>query len=149
MEDRTPAPDPAWSLRAARPGDAPLILDSWLRSLHAAPHDLPDDLFNPVYRTLILRVLAASEIRVATPPDDLDLILGYSVSWSGSETQPKVLHWVYVKETYRRAGLAAALTTHLGPRPAHTFRTKATRTFYSRRLGPYRPNLLLRLRPSK
>ncbi len=119
-------------------------MDTWLRTLYAQPHDLPDDLFNPTYRAVITRLLATSETRVACLDEDPRLILGYSVTWR----DPEAIHWIYVKEPYRRAQVAAALRAHLqAPRPLHTFRTRATRTFYSRHLGPYAPNLLRRLRP--
>ena len=123
-------------------------MDSWLRSLHDQPHDLPDDLFNPAYRQLIRRILATSQTRVAYDPalpEDRQL-LGYSVTWPQTPDQPEVLHWLYTKDPHRRQGIGLLLISHLAPKPLHTFRTRATRTYFSPHLGPCRPALLLRLR---
>jgi GNAT superfamily N-acetyltransferase len=57
---------------------------------------------------LIKKLIAESAVIVATPSDDFELIVGYAVF------EPEVLHWLYVKSSFRRMGVASELMKHSG-----------------------------------
>ena len=85
-------------------GDQILILDSWLKSMRKSPDGyLPDDLFFPTHRLMIMKMLDTCTVEVITPPDSPNFILGYIVYDKG------VVHWVYVKKDYRNSGIAKSL----------------------------------------
>lgn len=89
-------------------GDINLIFATWLRGLYYG-----NDLFNSMkkdnfmkrYHDVIQLVLNKTGliIKIAALKEDPDCVLGYSVS------QESVLHWVYVKQAWRRLGIAKAL----------------------------------------
>ncbi len=57
--------------------------------------------FSEVIKSIITKPTVT--IMVAALKQDPDVILGYSV------TEPDILHWVYVKPTWRKFGIAKAL----------------------------------------
>ena len=103
--------------RSLMPDDEAFIMSTWLKGLYYGNswfRQIPQDTFFDAYRDVITRLAASSEIKVACLADDPDVILGYSVS-SGP-----ILHWVFVKQAWRKLGLAKDLvnprtyvTTHM------------------------------------
>ena len=125
-------------LRPATPADTSFILNSWLRSYwEASPfvRGVPKETFFHEHHALATQLLQTSRTLVAYPaagPEDL------IVGWACGETTREhtlLLHYVYVKEAFRRWGGAQTLVhgltfdfnsqtvvaTHLTPRTEHGF----------------------------
>ncbi len=89
--------------------DRSFILATWLRGLYYGNplfKEIEKDVFMENYHRIISDVLdrATTTVRVAVLKDDLNVILGYAVF--SSET---TLHWVFVKEAWRKIGIASKL----------------------------------------
>lgn len=97
------------SIRDMVSGDVPLIYDSWIHScLPSQRRDWGNNAFK-LRRRIDALIRRGSEVKVAIFPEDGDVILG----WACAEP-PSVLHYVYVKEVYRRQGVAATLLAACG-----------------------------------
>lgn len=106
-------------IRQGREDDRAFIMATWLRGLYYGNpwfKEIEKDNFMKNYHQIITKVLTKPDIsiNIASLKDDEDVILGYSI------TEPKILHWIFVKETFRRIGIGKALipqdtdvTTHL------------------------------------
>lgn len=96
--------------RAVLPSDMPFIYSTWLRGLYyASPFwaEVDKDLFFSTYSRVVETLVARSTVVVACLPDDDDVILGYAVA------EGPVLHWVQIKEPWRKQGLAKHLVSGL------------------------------------
>ena len=103
-----------------RPGvaaDLDFILSSWLRSCrnrHYFDAWDNDAYYNDAsgFQAWVKAVLRRPETvqTIACPDDDEGQILGYAV------TGPNVLHYVYVKQPFRKGGIAKGLVGHALPR---------------------------------
>lgn len=94
--------------REYMPSDKAFILATWLRALRFGNswYNLIDaKVYYAVYHAVLENLLAKSTttIRVACLKDDPEVILGFSVYES-----PR-LHWVYIKQAWRKLGIARAL----------------------------------------
>lgn len=101
---------PEFTLRACRTSDESFIRNSWLKSLRNLPHfvDVPNAVFYDGMNKRIDELLKNSYVLVAADPEDDGIIWGYVVVSStplGRETVP-VLHYLYVKQTFRGFGIA-------------------------------------------
>jgi len=108
-------------IRAATQEDRPLIYATWLRSYkHGAafPRHIPDETFFEAHHNVVEALLDRSTVLVAHPPDDPEVILGWSVVETllpeADEPSPIVVHYVYVKPAFRRAGVARRLLAQVG-----------------------------------
>lgn len=107
------------SIRASRADDFNFIMATWLRgAYYGNPWFawIDKDIFMHRYHVVLEKLLDKPEVGVAVAclQDDPDTILGYSV------VESNILHWVYVKESWRKMGIAKSLvpktidtTTHL------------------------------------
>jgi hypothetical protein len=96
-----------------RVSDENFIFHSWGNSYRdaalAAWGDMPKATYYKRVRTRIEALLSrGAELKLAVDPDDPNLILG----WACAEAP--VLHYVYIKEAYRRQGLALQLMGAVG-----------------------------------
>ena len=122
-----------FTVRPAQESDRGFIFSTWMNALYygnrwrkdsekvpGAPIDLygemDEKLFFQCYRQVIDKILSkkTTSAVIACLSDDADSILGYAI------TEPEVLHFVFVKEAWRRIGIAKAivpsdtkLVTHL------------------------------------
>lgn len=102
--------------------DLGFIFSTWMNALyygnrwkkdmapvHGAPIDLygemDEKLFYQCYRKVIENILKKpnTQIRIVCLSDDYDSILGYSIF------EPETLHFVFVKEAWRKIGIAKEL----------------------------------------
>jgi GNAT superfamily N-acetyltransferase len=95
-------------LRPMRSSDEGFVFKGWHRSyldsdLARAPST---DAYYDAQRAVIATCLARGTVDVACWPEDEDHLLGF-VAHAGA-----VVHYVYVKETFRRRGLGRALVEH-------------------------------------
>ena len=105
--------------RPAIQGDLPFILATWLRSLfygHRFYGSIKKDVFFRQYERLLKRVIPLCTVEVACLSDDENVILGYVV-YRGS-----TLHWVYVKQSWRRMGIASRLLPEVITKITHKTR---------------------------
>lgn len=106
-----------FEIRAATQNDRPAIFATWLRAYrHGAqfPRHIPADVYFDEHHDVIEQAIEQSVVRVATPPDDPEVILGWAAFETlqpepDDPTSPVVVHFVYVKPAFRRAGVARAL----------------------------------------
>lgn len=97
-----------FKIRKASESDIPFIFSTWLKGLYYGNEtfrEIDKGIYFSKYHDVISALLRKSEIKVAYSDDgiDEDVILGYSVS------QGARLHWVHVKEEWRKTGIAGGL----------------------------------------
>lgn len=93
-------------IRAMEPLDTPFVFSSWLRSYRAnSDMRVSQSLYYAGHHEVIEGLLKAPgvEVVVASPEGDPNTILGWCCRGQG------VVHYVYVKEAFRRMGLAKML----------------------------------------
>lgn len=96
-----------YEFREAKPADHNFIHRSWYKSLQKVhPYKLIDkQIYHRVYSAAIFAILRNSQVAtiVANFKEDPNLIFGYSV------IQGPHLHYVYVKPSWRKQGIAKEL----------------------------------------
>jgi len=95
------------AIRDFHPNDTNFIYDTWLNSLRYGNQvfGLIDTVrYYEVYRAIITHILKDAQVKVACLKEDDQIILGYSVTDKDSK-----VHWVYVKELWRKLGIAKDL----------------------------------------
>lgn len=118
-----------FDIRLARPSDFAFVKNAWLESFKARA-------IAKIEREI--DKLARGHVQIACDRVDDDTLLGFVAADEG------VLHYAYVKESVRNAGIARALVESL-PIEAYSFRTDIG----ERRLQPkergweYRPRIVL------
>lgn len=100
--------------------DLPFIYSTWIHAIyngnrwdknmliHKGPpfdfySEMDEPIFHENYRKVIERLMRRSSVKVACLKEDNDVILGWSCS------EPEVLHFVFVKDAWRRMGIAKDL----------------------------------------
>jgi GNAT superfamily N-acetyltransferase len=110
------SPEPLVLFRLGKSADQDFILSSWLRSCRNRHYF--DAWENPAYfndatgyQAIIKAILGRPEtvVTIACTDDDEDQILGYAV------TAPRTVHYVYVKQPFRKRGFAKALVWRTVP----------------------------------
>lgn len=94
------------TIRQAGYGDESFIYSTWLRGLYYGNdwfRKIDKKSFFEKYRQVVAHLLSKSNITVACLSEDPEVIVGYCVH-SGT-----VLHWVYVKRSWRNMGVGQAL----------------------------------------
>lgn len=102
-------------LRPYQPTDENFILNSWLKIYYMSRSSgpIPQDMFAPTYRPIIRRLLTGRpevDTTVAVTTEDDDQILGYIVH--EQSMRGAVIFWCYVKQSFRRMGVATKLLNH-------------------------------------
>lgn len=100
-----------YNVRNFKLEDRNFILATFLRGVYYGNSWfslIPKDIFMNNYKMVAEAILNNNRvvIKVACLQEDPDVILGYSILYSDSP----VIHWVYVKEKWRKKGIARALT---------------------------------------
>lgn len=106
-------------LRHGVEADRAFIMATWLRGLYYGNswfREIDKNSFMKHYHEIVSDILKTQTtfVQVAVLKEDKDVILGYSVL-SFAYKNP-VLHWVFVKDGWRRLGIA----TQLVPKEADT-----------------------------
>lgn len=103
-----------FTVRAMLPAEASFVEDSWVRSFaKSAPNmlalvgELREDAYRAAQRVVAQRLIRRGAVLVAHLPSVPDEACGYLVlELHGSML---VLHWLYVKQPYRKLGAARLL----------------------------------------
>ena len=110
--------DEAVLIRPMRSEDEAFIFATWLQATRRSTYEarrIRDAVFFPRRHDLYERILRRSTVLVACLAEDQDTILGYVVA--ESDRSPPVLHFVFVKMTMRRFGIATRLIASAIPDP--------------------------------
>jgi GNAT superfamily N-acetyltransferase len=97
------------AIREAQEGDIPFLFSSWLKSFRSGlmPKKVDNTIFFSEHHKLAERLLKRSKTLVATDPADPATIYGYLVFERIEGIF--VLHYVYVKHTFRAMGVMRQL----------------------------------------
>lgn len=95
--------------RYYRDSDENFVYSTWLNALYFGNlwfGQIPEKIFNYNYRQFIKKILSTDGVLccIVCLREDEDVILGYSVS-NGND----ILHWIYIKEAWRKKGIAKLL----------------------------------------
>lgn len=101
---------PPCAFREARPTDRGFIFKSWLERHKTSPthRAVPSDLYYACQQAVIKAALRESHVIVACNPDIEDQIFGFVVC-QGSLAEVCVVHWIHVKQSFRKFGIGSAL----------------------------------------
>jgi GNAT superfamily N-acetyltransferase len=97
-------------LRDIQPGDVRFVLDSWAKSFRASPWAgvIPNHLYYDVFHESVEQLLArGTKIQIACAKHDPSRILGWVATEKVRDGQ--AVHFIYVKDPFRRRGLASHL----------------------------------------
>jgi GNAT superfamily N-acetyltransferase len=96
-------------LRKAVPEDAPFIFNSWLKSFRKSPlaRNICSTVYFSEHHKVIERLLRSCDVTLACNPDDPTQLYGYAVMENKDGVD--VFHYIYVKHTFRRLGIAKTL----------------------------------------
>lgn len=86
--------------------DAGFLFSSWPKGVyHSSAHhiELHKEEFFRIFYDYVKEMIASADISIACMSDDHDTIIGYSVIYECE------LQWIYVKELFRRHGIATLL----------------------------------------
>ena len=101
-------------LRPMVEDDIPFIFNSWLKSYRFS--HFGEKITNTIYfqdhHKLLERIVGNSKVLVACDPQDSSHLYGYSVA--GEQDDVLVLHFIYVKHTFRNLGIGKTLLDALG-----------------------------------
>lgn len=98
-------------LRLAREGDRNFIYNSWLKQMEGAyvTHGIPKRIYYAIHPEIITDLLQCSKTIMAVNPEDDDHIYGYITFFPDYENNRLIMHFVFVKSSYRKFGVATAL----------------------------------------
>ena len=97
--------------RQASVQDLNFILNSWLKSYRYTPaaEQIPSELYFEHQKNIINKLLETSKVIMITNPDDTSHVYGYIVYLND------VLHYIYIKYTYRNFGLTEKILSKAFP----------------------------------
>lgn len=130
-------PGEVLKFRRARPDEAALVRSSWFESYRkggCAP-EVPFPTYKTGQNEIMDRLLGRGQVWVATLTEVPDEVLGWVCF---DET---AIHYVYVKQAYRRRGIATSLIALAGAR-VFTHQTRAWRPLATRFRLQFNPYLL-------
>lgn len=133
-------------IRLAKESDINFVLSTWLRSYYDALRHYSqrakagfvpsNDIFFKEHQEKIKNRLKSSQVLICTAPDEDDQIIGYLVF------EDDCLHFCYVKNVFRKMGVAKELKKKAG-----TLKNYSHHTTYSRYLAKglvFNPYLFMR-----
>lgn len=117
----------SFTLRQANPSDESFIYNSWLKSYKNSDfaRSIPARTYYAMHHLVIERILSrpSTQVLVACDPTAPDVLYGYVVMESVGDLS--VVHYCYVKQAFRRLGIASALLASAPtPDASYSHRTK-------------------------
>lgn len=96
-------------IRESYESDRNFIYSTWLRGIYFGNdwfHEIPSDIYYKNYQLVLDEILKRPKltISIACLADDKDVILGYIVY------EQTVIHYIFVKESWRKMGIAKKLS---------------------------------------
>lgn len=132
-------------LRHATIEDVSFIFNSWLKSFRTAPCSISihNNIYYSEHHKLIERILRSFDVIIAADKEDPTHIYGFIVA--GKVQDITTIHYLYVKHTFRRLGIAKALLAHFeipNNEPFfYTHETSVGKVLGKKYLGVYHPYL--------
>lgn len=110
-----------YAIRSLEGKDLNYIHDSWRASYEGSGYSktMPKWFYRVIQTAKITAMLNRSTVKVATLPDDTDLIVAWSV------TEGDAIHYVYVREAFRAKGIAKWLLGDLSQYRYYTHKSRA------------------------
>jgi ribosomal protein S18 acetylase RimI-like enzyme len=99
------------AIRQAIEADVPFIFNSWLKSYRSMARTVSNPVYFEFHHKAIEALLQRSEVLVAVNPADANELYGYIV-YEVVQDVP-VIHYAYVKQSFRGLGIATALAAKL------------------------------------
>jgi hypothetical protein len=96
-----------YKIRSAQAEDIPFLYSTWLKAMKYDSDiglSVRKSIFFEQYRQILDNILSDSKVLLAVHPDEPNVIFGYLVY-----QEPNILHFSFVKETFRRLGIASDL----------------------------------------
>lgn len=130
---------PRIHLRPPEAGDLPFIFNSFLKSYRdsSAVSGIPNSIYYKEMHAIVERMLTRSNVVIVCDPGEPGIVFGYGVAEVVKDDL--ILHWLYVKHSFRNFGLAKEIERELLKLPH-------TAVKYSCRTGSTGP--LLKKRPT-
>lgn len=131
----TIAPRDQVLLRPAAASEAPFVYRNWLDSYYPVQKPrLKKTVFYEGHHALIEKLLKRSRCLVACNAEDVDQLYGFAVGEAFGESMSSVvaLHYVYVKQAFRRMGIGGRLVRELTQPEStllHSHETETGRAF--------------------
>jgi ribosomal protein S18 acetylase RimI-like enzyme len=99
-------------LRHADIHDVPFIFNAWLKSFRSAPSvtTIHNNIYYAEHHKVLEKILRSFNVLIAADKHDPKHIYGFMVA--GTVEEIKTVHYLYVKHTFRRLGIAKALLSH-------------------------------------
>lgn len=108
--------------------DKNFILNSWLKSYRNSP--FAKQMINPVYfknhEKLLKTLISSCLITIACNPEDEWQVYGYIV-FENLGNDVSVIHYAYVKRTFRKLGIAKQIFESINPQNTPSFYTHHTK----------------------
>lgn len=121
------------------------VYKSWLGSYKNHASDIPYAMYRQIYQALLDRIMRrpGSEVILAIHPEHDDQIFGFAVIERNSPT----LHYIYVKESYRRKGVGSDILEFIcdgntSGEFEFTHSTRMGRNFLKTRGGRFNPRFV-------
>lgn len=131
-----------FKVRAVQTADVPFLYNSWLKSYRDSPSvtSIPNTLYYAGQHAVIEKLFETPDVEtvIACNPEDEGQIYGYVVA------APGVLHWLYVKHTFRGHGVGKMLLAEMGLSKEffYTHRVKNSDRLVGDRHAVFNPYLL-------
>jgi hypothetical protein len=120
----------AVSIRPPVPSDVEYMLKTWLRVMRKSyPRSWPDRLYYDDFQRDIVALTRKAHARVIASRRDPNFIIGFVVGNIYPENKTAVIHFAYVRSTFRRAGLLTQALLDMRYEPGY----EIVATFW----GPY------------
>lgn len=112
-----------WLIREPFKDDISFIYATWLNSLYTDSwmRSIRKSVYFDNYKKVLDRILLRAKITIACKPDDPTVIFGYLIS------EPGIVHYSFVKDAFRKLGVAKSLYKHVfpnGEKPEITHKTR-------------------------
>lgn len=135
------------TIRHAHDGDIPFIFSSWLKSFRESgfmARGVPNTIYFTNHHKILQKLVQRSKVFIACDPKDTSNIYGYVVAETIDNTF--VLHFIYVKQSFRKLGVGKALFNsfeHNGSASCCSHLTKAGEKFLLKYNIIYHPYTML------
>ena len=133
------------SLNWENTSEVGFVYKSWLGSYKNHAADIPYSIYRKVYQELLDRIMKRDgcSVILAVHPEHEDQIFGFAVI----ERSTPALHYIYVKEDYRRKGVGTDLLEFINQGNnsgefTFTHSTRLGRTFLKSRGGKFNPRFV-------
>ncbi len=98
-------------MRPASKADVSFIYNSWLKSFYdnsSWAKQIPPKIFFDNHKKVITHIMNSSGMVIAANPDEPSQIFGYGI-FQQTSGDIAVIHYLYVKQPYRKLGIGTAL----------------------------------------